>query len=290
MKQIWMFVNINVLMSLLGLLYHNLYINYQIIVPYLYCIFYNGIFVNVLDNMTNKNIRISNKLKHIPSSLEKIWNISLVSGIEMVSIYICNKCDPYNNIYDVITFIPKSFVFELTFDLFHYCAHRISHYKYLYYYHKTHHKYTSDISVFSTYNHSLIDLLISNVLPMYLTSVITPLSESQFFIFLMFKSFIEISGHAGTHIKNSSFAQCIWIPRLFGIELYSRDHYIHHEKFNYNYAKRFTIWDKVFGTYKTDDKIIEKEKMLFNKKSIVIKNEYVRYSVFVLFLCTSYLL
>jgi sterol desaturase/sphingolipid hydroxylase (fatty acid hydroxylase superfamily) len=106
----------------------------------------------------------------------------------------------------------------------------------------------------------------------------------------MFKTFIEISGHAGTYNKNSSFNQCIWIPKLFGIELYARDHYIHHEKFDYNYAKRFTIWDKAFGTYKTDDKIIKKENILFNKKSIVIKNEYIKYGLFFLFIGVCYLL
>ena len=290
MRQLNRFITINISMSLFGLVYHNLYINQPIIIPYLYCIFYNFLFVNVLDYITKDNVRICDNPKHTPSIVNNLFNISIVSCIEMISIFMCNKSIPNHISYELITFIPKSFIFEITFDLFHYLTHRISHYKYLYYFHKKHHKYTSNISVFSTYNHCFFDLLISNVLPMYLTSFITPLSENQFFIFLIFKTFIEISGHAGTHIKNSSFIQCIWIPKLFGIELYSRDHYIHHEKFLYNYSKRFKLWDKVFGTYKIDDKIVAKENILFDKKSIVIKNKYVKYTLFFLFLYTSYLL
>jgi sterol desaturase/sphingolipid hydroxylase (fatty acid hydroxylase superfamily) len=290
MKQINKFININIFMSLVGLLYYNLYITQPILIPYLYCIFYNVFLVTIIDYTTKDNVRISKKLKHTPTTINILFNISIVGGIEMISIFICNKRISNDIIYELITFIPKSFIFEINFDFFHYWTHRLAHHKYLYYYfHKTHHKYTSNISVFSTYNHSLIDLLMTNVLPMYVTSFIHPLSEPHFFIFLIFKTFIEISGHAGKHIKNSSFTQCFWIPRLFGIELYSRDHYIHHEKFKYNYGKRFTLWDKAFGTYKTDDKIIKREKILFDKKSIVIKNEYIKYSLFLLLLGICYL-
>ena len=40
MRQLNRFININILMSLFGLLYHNFYINQPIIIPYVYCIFY----------------------------------------------------------------------------------------------------------------------------------------------------------------------------------------------------------------------------------------------------------
>ena len=46
----------------------------------------------------------------------------------------------------------------------------------------------------------------------------------------------------------SSFPQCIWLPRLFNIELYTEDHDLHHSRNNCNYSKRFSLWDKIFKT------------------------------------------
>lgn len=288
MSKLSKFLNINMSINILGLLYYYIYISDTILFLYLYYCIYNIVFVNGLHYFIRNTTRITERPEYIPSNLEYLFNISKSGIIEMITILICNKQLSNNISYDLLTFIPKSFVYEIVFDFFHYWTHRISHYKYLYYFHKTHHKQTDNISVFSTYNHNLIDLLISNVLPMYLTSCIIPLYETQFFIFLLFKTFIEISGHAGTHIKNSSFSQCFWIPKLFGIELYCRDHFIHHAKFKYNYGKRFTIWDKAFGTYKTDSKIIEKEQQLFNKTIININNNYIKYSLLSMFICIGY--
>jgi sterol desaturase/sphingolipid hydroxylase (fatty acid hydroxylase superfamily) len=277
-----------------GFLYYTIYINQilGIIGCYLYSNLYHYIFLNTLNSSFKNLIRISDKPKHAESRIIiNLFNIFKTTLVEMVTIMICNKHQIYNIRYELLTFIPKSFIFEIIFDFFHYWTHRISHHKYLYYFHKTHHTHTNNISVFSTYNHSVFDLLFTNALPMYLTSYLITLSEVNFFIFLIFKTFIEISGHAGAYIRNSSFIQCSWIPKVFGIELYSKDHYIHHDKFNYNYAKRFVIWDKIFGTYKIDDEIIKKENILFDSKiDYVIKNEYVRYSLLVLVLGACYLI
>lgn len=291
MSKITKFCNINITMYVLGLLYYYIYTTEYIIFLYLYYILYNIVFVNSLNYFIINTTRISNKSKYIPSNLEYLYNISKGGIIEMITILICYKKLSNNISYELLTFIPKSFVYEIIFDFFHYWTHRVSHYKYLYYFHKTHHKQTDNISVFSTYNHNLVDLLISNVLPLYLSSYIIPLSESQFFVFLLFKTFIEISGHSGTYSgKTSSFSQCFWIPKLFGIELYSRDHFIHHAKFKYNYSKRFILWDKVFGTYQSDNNIIEKENQLFNKTIITIKNEYIRYGLLCLVMYIGYLI
>lgn len=289
-NKIYKFISVNSIFTLLGLFYYYIYYNKWMIMLYLYCIFYNVLFVNAIDYFTKDNVNISKKSKYLPTTIKYLLDISKVSVIEWVSIFICNKIVSHNISYELLTFIPKTFIFEIIFDFFHYWFHRISHYKYLYYFHKKHHNHTYNISIYSTYHHSLIDLLCSNVVPMYLTSLIIPLYASQFFIFLLCKSFIEISGHSGTHIKNSAFIQCIWIPRLFGIELYSKDHYIHHAIFNYNYGKRFTIWDKVFGTYKKDDKIEKEEDELFDKKKTIISNKYMRCGLLTILLCIGYLL
>ena len=289
-NKIYKFISVNSIFTLFGLIYYYIYYKQWMIILYLYSICYNVLFVNAIDYFTKDNVNISKKSKYVPTTIKYLLDISKVSAIECISIFICNKRVSHNISYELLTFIPKTFIFEIIFDFFHYWIHRISHYKYLYYFHKKHHHHTYNISVFSTYQHSVVDLLCSNVVPMYLTSLIIPLSVPQFFIFLLCKTFIEISGHSGTHIKNSAFIQCIWIPRLFGIELYSKDHYIHHAIFNYNYGKRFTIWDKVFGTYKKDDKIEKEEGEFFDKKITIISNKYMRFGLLTILLGVGYLL
>lgn len=286
--KVYSFFKINAIVTLDGLLYYYIFNNIQIFTT-IFIMTNNYIFLKYFDYFNDKKINISDKTKYIPNNIVILQDLFKASIIELISIIICKKKLVYNPTYELITFIPRTFIFELIFDFFHYWTHRISHNKYLYIFHKKHHKQTNNISIFSTFNHSFFDLVFTNVIPMYLTSLIINLSEMQFFMFLIFKSIIEISGHSGVYAKDCSFIQCMWIPKLLGIELNIRDHYIHHAKFNYNYAKRFSLWDKTFGTYYQDNKMIEKENVLFNKNSIAINNEYIRYGLFFLLSIIGYL-
>jgi sterol desaturase/sphingolipid hydroxylase (fatty acid hydroxylase superfamily) len=67
---------------------------------------------------------------------------------------------------------------------------------------------------------------------------------------IIYKIFTEISGHSGKDINSSCFPQFIYLPKFFSIEMYTEDHDAHHHFNNCNYSKRFTLWDKVFQTYK----------------------------------------
>jgi len=153
---------------------------------------------------------------------------------------------------DIIYFIPVSFIFEIIFDFFHYWGHRILHsHKLLYIYiHKKHHKFSYPMPILTFY-HSPIDLIITNSIPQIITLCIFPqLTLFQFNLILSYKSFIEISGHSSKKLYPcGSFSQFIWLPRWLNISLYSEDHTLHHSNNNCNYAKRFSLWDKIFGTY-----------------------------------------
>lgn len=157
---------------------------------------------------------------------------------------------------NVIYFVPISFSFELLFDFFHYWSHRILHSnKYLYkMIHKHHHKFSSPIPLITFYQHP-VDLLLSNSIPSFLSFFIINklfginISQLLFKLIMNYKTFIEISGHCGKETKTSSFPQCIWLPRYLNIELYAKNHDLHHTSNNCNYSKRFSLWDKCFGTY-----------------------------------------
>ena len=159
-----------------------------------------------------------------------------------------------------LLFIPVSFLFEVIFDFFHYIAHRAEHTFPILYrsFHKTHHTHHHP-TLITTYYHNLGDLLLTNALPLFATLLILktsfltplpiPISPHLFFAIYLAKSYMELCGHSGKDIqKTGSFVQCVWLPRLLGIDLYTADHDAHHRLSNGNYGKRFSLWDRVFGT------------------------------------------
>ncbi len=153
---------------------------------------------------------------------------------------------------EILCFIPISFAFEVLFDLFHYITHRLCHssrflYKYV---HSIHHQ-SHCISASTAFQHHVVDLLLTNTIPLLLTAQIIKMGQYSLFVLFWYKTWIEIGGHVGKHIGASSFPQCIWLPRYLRIELYFRDHERHHTHPNVNFSKRFALWDKVFGTYST---------------------------------------
>jgi sterol desaturase/sphingolipid hydroxylase (fatty acid hydroxylase superfamily) len=115
--------------------------------------------------------------------------------------------------------------------------------------HKQHHDEHALINEYTTFNHSIPDLLISNVLPMLATFYLVRVSQFTAILLFWYKTTIEISGHTGKDVS-SSFIQCIYLPKLFKIELYSKNHLYHHVNTTKNFSKRFSIWDKIFGTFK----------------------------------------
>lgn len=170
---------------------------------------------------------------------------------------------------EILYFIPKSFLFEIVFDFFHYWTHRILHSnKFLYtHIHKKHHKFNYTIPILTFYHHPF-DLIITNSIPQIITLCIFPsITMFQYNVILSYKTFIEICGHSGKKsYPIGSFSQFIWLPRILNISLYTEDHALHHSSNFCNYSKRFSLWDKQFETYtesiqtKTQNRITETEK------------------------------
>jgi sphinganine C4-monooxygenase len=161
-----------------------------------------------------------------------------------------------NILSSILYFIPMSFVFEVILDFFHYWSHRMLHLNKTLYKktHNTHHQHASPIFI-NAYYFSPFDLILSISIPMMLTFIILPYKVTlfEFFMISVYKQYTELAGHSGKMLAPaSSFPQCIWLPRLLNIELYAEDHNAHHKLSRCNFAKRFSLWDKVFGTYNHD--------------------------------------
>jgi sterol desaturase/sphingolipid hydroxylase (fatty acid hydroxylase superfamily) len=153
--------------------------------------------------------------------------------------------------WDLMMFIPLSFTFDLIFDFFHYWTHRTAHKnKYLYgFLHKKHHKF-HDVTPIITFYQDPFDVFITNTIPVLLTLLIVPwISFFQYSLITIYKVSVEIYGHSGK-FTSPEFVQCIWLPRFLNIVLTSENHSHHHMFNNCNYSKRFSIWDKIFGTFK----------------------------------------
>lgn len=157
-----------------------------------------------------------------------------------------------NVVYDLVTFIPKSFLLEVVYDFMHYWMHRLSHAnKYLYQnFHKYHHS-KINITYGDTYYHHPIDFIISNVIPWMIAMYIMKMSAFQCIVATTYKTIVEVSGHTGKNIHQGSFPQFPWLTSYLHIALYTHDHDAHHRYLNCNYAKRFALWDKIFGTHRT---------------------------------------
>lgn len=248
------YFSLNPLFFFLGWLYYNIDLYLNIYCLLLNCLIKNCFLLYILNNHTKKHCLLgSNKLKI--SFSEYIFNIQniieLITSaiIEVFTIYFCKYWTFSNIIIELIIFIPHSFIFEIVFDFFHYWTHRILHTRRLYFIHSTHHQHTHQLTVFSTFHHNPIDLLFTNILPVIFSSYIIPLTKLQFFIWLYYKTFIEISGHSGCNCQACSFKQLPNLAKYFNIELYTSEHYIHHTRKIYNYSKRFKLWDRLFSTY-----------------------------------------
>ena len=210
-----------------------------------------------------QNVPMINQSKRIipEESFSKEFDIFVVSSTLLenitTSIVVKSQLLNHNNINicnDILLFIPVSFIYEIIFDFFHYWFHRISHSNQFLYtkFHKIHHKHKNPIAIITFYQHPF-DLIISNSIPtfisLYLLSFFADISVYQFTLLSIYKVYIEISGHIGKELKSSSFSQCVWLPKIFNIELYLKNHDDHHSKNNFNYSKRFSLWDKIFGTF-----------------------------------------
>ncbi len=221
---------------------------------------FRNLFLYTLLEINTQKYEFIHLHRNLPSFylyLPYFFQVSLLDSFHLFFFYsyIHSNSMASHFLQNMLLFIPKSFIFELIFDLFHYWIHRITHiYPLLYkYFHKTHHLEHFP-TLLSTFRHHPFDLILSNMIPFwlafYLSSHLFTIDSHLFHMLLITKIYIELCGHSGREIKTGSFVQCIWLPRIFGnSSLYTCDHDIHHVRGDCNYGKRFSLWDRVFGTY-----------------------------------------
>ena len=188
--------------------------------------------------------------KFVPTLLDARY-VLMWCLLETWSHYYVRLLSTTNILYEVVTFIPKTFVFELAFDFCFYWQHYLLHHVPVLYknIHKVHHQHSTNISTASVYVLHVGDLVLSTASILVAASVV-PLYEYQYFTWAVYRILGEQAGHVAVYNSDSCFSQCIWLPRLLDIDLNNADHFQHHALNNCNYSKRFSMWDRVFGTFK----------------------------------------
>lgn len=256
------FTRINFFLILMAYIQYNVisFSSSEFVKDYTLTIVRNIFFVYIVDFLSInkkqfKNTDIVQKYNH-----EFLFDIIKSSLTECCTLFFIQHNLIFKNEFsfkeDLLYFIPVSFVFEIIFDFFHYITHRLFHeIPSIYFIHKHHHEHCNLKSVIA-FHQNPIDLLVTNSFPfivtLYLMSLIPCLNISIFTLCILdvYKVFIEICGHNGKESNSSSFPQFIWLPKLLNMELSGKNHYDHHIYVNYNYSKRFSLWDKIFGTFK----------------------------------------
>jgi len=249
-QSIYNFVTINLILHVFGTLTHMAlhYQNYSFVSVVLFNILIMGSVARGIDTAKSGQPFISTSEHRTTfDSVDFIKTICANSFSYYIIVHgVLDKQATTNLIY----FIPMSFQYELLLDLCHYTAHRALHSAPVLYrlIHKKHHA-EHYINVYTSFSHTMLDYFITNTIPLVIASYFVPMSPLMFTIQFCFKILVEIGGHSGKFSKAGSFPQFIWLPRLFKIELTNIDHNEHHINPMVNFSKRFSIWDKVFGTY-----------------------------------------
>lgn len=212
----------------------------------------------ILDIYRKKNNIINPVIPIESYKYEFKFNLIRTSILEYIAYEIIQFLFPFSifNWTEILYFIIVSFLYEVIFDFFHYWTHRLAHYVPCIYKksHKLHHK-NIGLSPIITFVQEPFDLILTNMFPIAMTLIIFNISKIYLSLFIYvcimtYKSYVEIAGHAPIiKTKSCAFPQFIWLPKMLGIELYSKNHNKHHTYPNTNFSKRFSLWDKVFGTW-----------------------------------------
>lgn len=249
------FIIINSILTSLGWCEHNVAF-YSIPVYFLF-VARNLFLVHLIAHWSRAKPSVDNDIEPTPHDRTDYLYLCVSTGTEVLTHSMASAMIRPSSITAVepLSFIVKTFYLEVVFDFFHYWSHRLSHeIPWLYRCcHKIHHRHAHPTAL-RTFHHHPVDLFLTNTLPMLFALSLCPFGSDALFWhrFLVYKSFVEISGHTSKIMAPSgSFPQFVWLVRFMGIQLFSEEHTLHHTRNQCNYSKRFSLWDRCFGTYRS---------------------------------------
>ena len=148
--------------------------------------------------------------------------------------------------------VLRLLAFELAFDLLFYVAHRAAHAHPVVYrvVHKLHHAHTHEVRLLSALQMGPLDVALTHTLPVLGALAVVPLAPGlEYNVGKTYLLFQEFFGHAGCENKGRNFGPAPWLAKWLDIELRAEDHQRHHVRADLNFSKRFSLFDRLFGTW-----------------------------------------
>lgn len=190
----------------------------------------------------------------LTNEFKKIKLLDILNVVANMSIYMGSKILLYHSV-DIQPFtfsdqqlLIKLFVSWITSSIWFYCSHLLLHHKSMYHLiHKQHHLFTNPLAIMAIYAH-IVEFIICNCISMILIHYLIDLPRDLILAYSFVGMVNVLITHTSYRIKNP------FLRLGFGD---SRFHYIHHEKFKYNYGLNSRFMDIGFSTLFVD-KVIDK--------------------------------
>ena len=134
-------------------------------------------------------------------------------------------------------------------DAYFYWTHRLMHHPRIFKLVHLRHHLSDNPTPWSAFSfHPVEAIIAAGIIPVIVFLI--PTHPYAIFIFLTFMTLINVMGHLGYETFPMKFRKSkigIW-------QNTSTNHNIHHQRSAYNYGLYFTFWDRLMGTYKSEDK------------------------------------
>ncbi len=147
-----------------------------------------------------------------------------------------------------VPYLFLSFVLMyLMHDAYFYWAHRLMHHPKLFkYFHLVHHKSTNP-SPWAAYAFHPLEAVVEGGV-FALIAFVLPVHMYMFGFFFLFQIIYNVYGHLGFELYPKNFNQH-WLGKWLNTSV---AHNQHHEHFMGNYGLYTLIWDRMFGTLRSD--------------------------------------
>jgi sterol desaturase/sphingolipid hydroxylase (fatty acid hydroxylase superfamily) len=149
------------------------------------------------------------------------------------------------------TIVWQNLAYLVLEDFFEYWGHRALHIKKIYWIHKIHHDFMTPFAFSGAYAHPIEIIWLG--LATFLPTFVLPCHLFTFYIWINVRQFDTAITHCGYELPGNMFSL---LGSLYGGTAF---HDYHHTSFNYNFASRFTFWDKILGTYKHPEDSLAKK-------------------------------
>ncbi len=181
------------------------------------------------------------------------FSVSTIIIFTIIAVLTLRTFSEYTLIYDEIDQMPKWYYFLsmllmlILHDFYFYWTHRLMHRPELYrHFHKVHHISTNP-SPWTAYAFHPLEAIVEAGIIVLIASTM-PAHRSAIAFFFVFQIIYNVYGHTGYELWPKRFNKT-FIGRFINTSV---AHNMHHKKFHGNYGLYTLIWDRLFGTLRSD--------------------------------------